>query len=66
MNWLTRLFTRDHEQDQRIATAEAQRVDAAEQLAEARELSARNRGHEQRNHFTERIAAVYARREGHA
>lgn len=66
MNWLTRLFTRDHEQDQRIASAQAQRSEAARELAEARELGSRLRGHTARNHFTERMAAAYERRERHA
>lgn len=63
MNWLTRLFTHGKEQDQRIASAHAQRVDAAQELAEARELGERLRGHIARNHFTERMAAAYERRE---
>lgn len=66
MSWLTKLFTRDHEQDERIASARAQRADAAEELAEARELGRRLRGHVARNHFTERMAAAYERRERHA
>jgi len=64
VNWWTSLFTRDHELKARIKSAQAQRADAAELLAEARELGSRLRRHEQRNHFTERMAAAYERREG--
>jgi hypothetical protein len=66
VSWLTRLLGRDHEQDRRIAEAAAQREDAAAELAEAREVAARNRGHLRRNHITEGIAAAFERRERHA
>lgn len=65
MKWLTRLLTSDHEQTARIERAKAQQQDAAEQLRQSRELGARIRKHE-RDGFTERIAAVYERRERHA
>ncbi len=66
MNWLTRLFARDPAQETRIVEAEAQRDAADEHLREARELGRRLRPVVARNHFTERMAAAYERRERHA
>ena len=51
VNWLLRLFSRDPDQETRIAAAHAQRADAAEQLAEAREIGRRNRRRVDANHF---------------
>lgn len=63
MSWLAKLFGNNPEQARRIARAHEQRADAAELLAESRELAGRLRRHEQRNNFTARMAAAYERRD---
>ena len=59
MNWLTRIFGRDHAAD-RIAQAQALRDDAARELVESRRVVRRVRAHADRNNFTERMAAGFA------
>jgi hypothetical protein len=51
VNWLLKLFSRDPDQETRIAEARAQRDDAAAQLGEAREIGRRNRRRVQANHL---------------
>jgi hypothetical protein len=58
MKWLTRIFGRD-DSAERIADAHAQRAEAAQDLADTRDLTARLRQHEQRNHLTERMRAAF-------
>lgn len=60
MSWLLKLFSRDPDQETRIAAAHAQRADAAEELADAREVNGRLRKHASENHFGDRIAAAFA------
>lgn len=58
MNWLTKIFGRDDSAD-RIAQAQQQRDDAAHELDTTRELTARLRQHETRNHLTDRMRAAF-------
>jgi hypothetical protein len=66
VTWLSRLIRRDREQDERLATAEAQRDEAAKLLAESREVAKRNREHVKHNHFTDGFAAAFEERRRHA
>jgi hypothetical protein len=65
VSWWAKLIGRDHGQQERIASAEAQRDDAAAELAEVRYISARRRRWVRRNHITEGFAAAFERRERH-
>lgn len=58
MSWLAKIFRHD-DSAARIADAEAERIDAAQELADTRKLTARIRSHEQRNHLTERMRAAF-------
>lgn len=58
MKWLTKIFAPD-DSAQRIADAHAERDRAAKDLADTRDLTARLRQHEQRNHLTERMRAAF-------
>lgn len=58
MSWLAKIFRHD-DSAARIAEAEAQRVEAAQELADTRKLTASIRSHEQRNHLTERMRAAF-------
>jgi hypothetical protein len=64
MNWLKKIIGRDNAQE-RIQSAHQQRQEAAQNLAESRELGSRLRAHDQRNHLTERMAAAFATNERH-
>jgi hypothetical protein len=59
MNWLSRIFGRDHDQPQRQAQAEALRKEAADALKESRTLGRSYRAHIRRNHLTEGFAAAF-------
>jgi hypothetical protein len=68
VTWLSRLIHRDDDQGKRLKEAEAQRDEAAELLAESREVAKRNRRHVENNHFGEGFRAAFAandRRERH-
>jgi hypothetical protein len=62
MSWWARLIGRDRDQRARIASAQAQREDAAAELAEVREVAEKRRKLLRRNHITEGFAAAFERR----
>lgn len=62
MSWLHKIFSRDNAKE-RIANANQHREEAAQYLQESREVSSSLRGHEKRNHITDRMAAAFRARE---
>lgn len=74
MNWWHKLVRREAEPQgdrtdymtERIERARAERDESAAQLAEVRELTARNRRHLAANHFGERMTAAFEARRRHA
>lgn len=62
MTWLSKLFSRDPDQAARIESAQRDQTEAAEILAQSRDVARRNRRHIERNHITEGFAAAFERR----
>lgn len=62
MTWLSKLFPRNPAQTARIEAAQQQQTEAAEILAQSRDVARRNRRHIERNHITEGFAAAFERR----
>lgn len=58
MSWFAKIFRHD-DSAARIADAEAERVEAAQELADTRKLTASIRRHDHRNHLTERMRAAF-------
>jgi hypothetical protein len=64
MNWINKIFGRDHA-DERIARAHSQREEAAQDLQESRKIGSSLRGHDTRNHLTERMQAAFEANQRH-